>query len=673
MSSTRPRKKCKRDDDESGAILTVARAPVRKKGKLAALIQMPLDVLYEIFSHLNSPDVLKLSRMSKVFRRVLMSPSALSIWKSARENIGLPECPPDMNEIQWANLAFSPHCHYCFTTGVRTVEWRFRMRICSKCAKDHLLVMHNMPTINHMTHDLVPCRPAARRWRIVVVKVEWEEVQQQIKALDKKDLDAYTQRRKEKVVEITRHAERCESWAQDQNNGRALERDQLKAERLNSIVEKLKALGWEKDLQSIRYPDSLEEHKLVKLPQRLTTRIWSNIQGPILQFMTEMREKRILREQKEVVMRRKRTATTVLQEYKNGRLPYREVMPEAVDFCDMPPVKAIIDQSLDVPVDATAFSHLITQFPQLFDSWRNKIRLQLAELLKRSGELQFFFDDELDIASPDCGLRKVPETDSEALEMLNLASTIFICKECGPALFTFLDMSLDRPIFYPEVLGHICLTRRYSYGLLPSDPTDPSLDLGSTPALKRASWHTRPLMLSSTLRSMAEELIADSGLDPQTAEASDMDNKNLFYACLRCHQHQDTGDIIAPVYKWRDAICHQAATHNMMESEWYIASEDEFETYMVESDEDEDESEAEDIGDEEYEGGKEAMCPIWCCTRCRDTPLEKGPMDLPSMADHYLFQHECYGDLILNRDYFRSFDTYRRKYSSPPKMFVPSI
>ena len=77
-----------------------------------------------------------------------------------------------------------------------------------------------------------------------------------------------------------------------------------------------------------------------------------------------------------------------------------------------------------------------------------------------------------------------------------------------------------------------------------------------------------------------------------------------------------------------------------MESEWYIASENEFEMFMVESDEDEDEEEggAEDVGDEEYESRKEAMYPIWCCTRCRDTPLEKGPMDLPSMADHYLFQ-----------------------------------
>ena len=39
-----------------------------------------------------------------------------------------------------------------------------------------------------------------------------------------------------------------------------------------SITKNLRALGYEKDIESIKYPDSLDEHKLVKVPQRLTER-----------------------------------------------------------------------------------------------------------------------------------------------------------------------------------------------------------------------------------------------------------------------------------------------------------------------------------------------------------------------------------------------------------------
>jgi len=57
--------------------------------------------------------------------------------------------------------------------------------------------------------------------------------------------------------------------------------------------------------------------------------------------MGEMRKKRIDREEKEISMRRKRVAMTILQEFKNDRLPYLEVMPEAFDFCNMDPLNAV--------------------------------------------------------------------------------------------------------------------------------------------------------------------------------------------------------------------------------------------------------------------------------------------------------------------------------------------
>lgn len=57
-------------------------------------------------------DLLNLSRTSKDFRNLLLQRSSASAWKIARLQVDdLPDCPQDMSEPQYANLAFYPHCH----------------------------------------------------------------------------------------------------------------------------------------------------------------------------------------------------------------------------------------------------------------------------------------------------------------------------------------------------------------------------------------------------------------------------------------------------------------------------------------------------------------------------------------------------------------------------------
>lgn len=80
------------------------------------IMDMPLDVLLEIFEFLLPLDVLHLSRTSNDIRNVLMHRSAMFIWKSAFENWNAstecpsPPCPEDMTEPQWASLLFDDHC-----------------------------------------------------------------------------------------------------------------------------------------------------------------------------------------------------------------------------------------------------------------------------------------------------------------------------------------------------------------------------------------------------------------------------------------------------------------------------------------------------------------------------------------------------------------------------------
>lgn len=58
------------------------------------LLQMPLDILFEVFGHLLPLDALNLARTPKALRNVVMHRSAVSIWKAAFSNlsVSLP-CP----------------------------------------------------------------------------------------------------------------------------------------------------------------------------------------------------------------------------------------------------------------------------------------------------------------------------------------------------------------------------------------------------------------------------------------------------------------------------------------------------------------------------------------------------------------------------------------------------
>jgi F-box domain len=117
--------------------VTVVRQPKRRvEGKLKLMTEMPLDVLFETFIHLQPHDLLSLSQASRSLRAILLNPTATSIWKSVRPfpsvsisriiriiwlqaflNIDPgpkpPGVPSDMNIVQYAGLLYGRHCHVC--------------------------------------------------------------------------------------------------------------------------------------------------------------------------------------------------------------------------------------------------------------------------------------------------------------------------------------------------------------------------------------------------------------------------------------------------------------------------------------------------------------------------------------------------------------------------------
>jgi hypothetical protein len=104
-------------------------------GKLKGFMDLPLDVVFEVSLHVNMSskcgrpnvastyqtamylapkDLLQLSRLSKRFRSMFTSRSALFVWQTVFRNVDLKRFE-DLNEIQFASLIYDQFCMVTFS------------------------------------------------------------------------------------------------------------------------------------------------------------------------------------------------------------------------------------------------------------------------------------------------------------------------------------------------------------------------------------------------------------------------------------------------------------------------------------------------------------------------------------------------------------------------------
>ena len=105
----------------------------------------------QIASHIHPLDMLQLSRVSPYFRELLTTKDARFYWRAARENIELPDCPPDLSEMQYVSLVFERNCFVgllltvlsscrkllqaCGVPRSVTVSYSLKIRLCGACWK----------------------------------------------------------------------------------------------------------------------------------------------------------------------------------------------------------------------------------------------------------------------------------------------------------------------------------------------------------------------------------------------------------------------------------------------------------------------------------------------------------------------------------------------------------
>ncbi|KAJ7219575.1 hypothetical protein GGX14DRAFT_355645 [Mycena pura] len=566
------------------------------RGQLKMLPDMPLDILFEIFGHLEPPDVLGLSRTTKALRNILMSRSAISIWKSAFKNDpDLPEVPNGLNEPQYANLAFSPHCHTCFASGEHNILWAFQVRLCEKCMKGRFdgspTVLKKYPDVLNNAHLLRSALVGMRHYEEVA------EINKQLVEFKKGDskLEEFVSARKAFVeethqVRLSKFVLKFSNRAQGSGLLRAARKERLLQEARDRRKEaRLGDLGYSDEVEYLNTtrPLILNEHPLVVSGNILTDQEWNTMKSQLVRLMQGVTEKMQRKKRKLLLKNRKRLMLSVLKEYMQGR-PLDEINPRAVDiFCSMPRIKAMIeDPSTDAYTTEDNFRIVLTDLPELCEQWReSKIRVLLALL---------------------------PDGNDHNSGVLFRATTFFRCADCS------------EPIGYPRVLAHVCLFElRHGIRNRDDELAHLCLDFDSEP------WNAdgRRVAHYPAAATSAASVVRACGLDTELTTSQDMDDVGAWLECLRC-SHKVKG---RAVFRWRKAILHDM---------YHAASAETFRWRLL-NDDDTDAAEA--LQQKTYETCYSDALD-YVCTHCRQQ------ISFAQMRVHMQFSHSI-RDPDLEEDY----------------------
>ncbi|KAG5644160.1 hypothetical protein DXG03_009055 [Asterophora parasitica] len=401
--------------------------------------------------------------------------------------------------------------------------------------------------------------------------------------------------------------------------------------------------------------------QVVGLPACPFEMIWLNVKGPIIEFMESMRVKRLAREHAQLVLDRKPSAIAAFRTYKNERLPLTDVMPEGLDFCEFPPVKAILEQPVDVTVDESSFTEIIPLIPELLTQWRSRLDKQLIELIKKEDAamrgfrltmsiFNDYYDDDEDISTPP------PPLDEASLpDTLKLATTVFACGACSRSdhidnsssesadevvedyMFGFTTPDVN-PFSYPHILGHRCLTRRnrpvWSWEPVP----EPAKRLDNSQKVRRR-WTTRPLRIDNRLGKCVEFIVNVAGLDPTTTTADDMDGRSDWFVCLTCVYlaiDDEDGPCKTTAYMWRDAVKYHGLLHGPNDPLWRKLDTEEIEAAR------------DDYAASYSNKGEPIPSPLnsgeqsdrsWLCVHCRDTRAEIDSTELDLIKAHLQYEY----------------------------------
>ncbi|KAL1754828.1 hypothetical protein FB107DRAFT_214925 [Schizophyllum commune] len=472
----------------------------RKRGKLSALPDMPMDVLNEIFRSLHPADLLHLSRTTKAFRALLMSRTSSWLWKDsyAAHAHDLPPIPDDVTIPQFMSLVYDRICYFCNAPNVNTIVWAARAWTCKRCLGDNVSflpsasiqgVIHNASnSFIWSTHVYV-----VNRWRtdaLYPIHMVRQFAQDYTREAKDQDWDGKIQWYREKAAQFKakeKHASLCQKWLDARQIERDAELQQARDARQTDIVRRMTDLGWGGEIEKLGM-EKFGKYKHVRKSQKLTEKMWLQIKDELVEFLQDVKRERLEGEMREAHTARYELLVDVYRDYRLAQ-PLNAILPNVGDIALLDEVTRIIeDTPPDVELTSAALRAVLDGIPQsFFDDWRQRCDTALVTVLNSAR-------------------RKKRATKAD----LKLATTVFALKE---------GRSLELP--YPLVLLSNDVTEIGYLSAKETQKGDVSTLCGHKP------WSTDDLGIS--YYHIAKKVVKLAGLDPLRATPEDMDRLDPWY------------------------------------------------------------------------------------------------------------------------------------------------
>ncbi|KAK0228913.1 hypothetical protein IW262DRAFT_1353783 [Armillaria fumosa] len=492
----------------------------RERGKLRQIPEMPIDILFEVFSHLDALDIMRLSRTTKTLRRLLMHVSAISIWKAALSRDPLPPKPADLNEPQYINLAFSEHCHDCLAPGKHITLWTFRTRLCPNCLTKDFVYFNTLNQFGRsipIGHLLLNPYILRSEWTNCYTHIfSREEVRALVndpelaEAPSTPQVDVLLQQRINAHEPTRRFAGQCRNAETLREERIRLAEEAARAKRTQQIFERLYDLGYKDEVTYLEDGGKiLSNHTLLKTHKELTEYAWGSMLPTLINLLEDARGKVLKKKRKNIYKTRLNIVSDLIKAHAAENRD--KIAPSPADVCVTPKIKAILENSnVELYNHEEDFADIKTELPKISREWRRSKGMYLLSLMPGN---------------------------KHDISRLSLATTFFKCHEC------------TQPISYPRVLAHKCMTAlRHGY----RNQSDDMVLLCKSLQAEPWNFNRNGVECYELAGGCAVDVVRASGLRAEKATVEDMERADVWLECMNCRV-PERGSII---FQWRQAILH---------------------------------------------------------------------------------------------------------------------
>ncbi|KAF9559585.1 hypothetical protein CPC08DRAFT_708759 [Agrocybe pediades] len=512
------------------------------RGRLKDILEMPMDILVEIFGHLDPLALIHLTWTTKGFRILLLSKNADSraIWKASIANVpGLPPCPGDLSEPKYAYLAFVNICHRCHKWGRNSnsirIFWYARVRLChSPCAEEEFSIRFppnewaDIPTLE----PLIPIAEfAARRYFSkrfhTATYNRWDEEYQ--KAENKK---AWVDNKVEVQKRLSAHAGACKTWLYEAEREARNAREREAEARKPIVRDMLNNLGWSEEISMLEQrKDSYGLHPLSHpavrkaCRKKITGLVLSRLERTLVEHMEKIKERRLRNVRARLLRERLPLLAEVYKTYV-ADLPANFIYPALADIFFHPDVQGIMNLPSEMAVTSRDFDYLRFSFSTIVSHVLQYLETKLTSMIS---SLCFPYG----------------ESGTTSRDVLSLAVTTFVCDEHG--------CPYNAGLRYPQMLLHRCANQgeyhQIATNILGHTKSDDSYDLETiSQVCDSTTWNaTRCIKFDEDAYKVLTEALMMCARDPKITTTEDMDSEMPIFECLTCHSRHD-GRLVMPWY-----------------------------------------------------------------------------------------------------------------------------